>query len=81
MLSLDASGLVAQVRVLADPAQPLLAITDQLLSDVWVCGKHGGLLERVGWLGIARLCSMARLVASIQRMARRRTGAVAVVRP
>ena len=33
----DASGLVAQMRPLADLAKPLLAVTDQLLGDVRVC--------------------------------------------
>jgi hypothetical protein len=30
----NASGLAALMRVLADPAQPLLAVEDQLLGDV-----------------------------------------------
>ena len=45
MFSPDASGLVAQMRSLADLAQPLLAVTDQLLGDVWMCGKHWILLN------------------------------------
>jgi hypothetical protein len=41
MLSPDASGLVAQMRVLADLAQALLAVADQLLGEVRMAGKHG----------------------------------------
>jgi hypothetical protein len=54
MLSPDASGLLAQMRPLADLAKPLLAVSDQLLGDVWMCGKHWILLRivvLVGWLG------------------------------
>jgi hypothetical protein len=51
MLSPDASGLAAQVRVLADLAQTLLAVSHQLFGDVSVGGVHGILLEWVGWMG------------------------------
>ena len=34
--TLAATGLSAQTRILADPAQALLAIADQLLGDVRV---------------------------------------------
>jgi hypothetical protein len=40
MFSLDPSGLVAQMATLADLAKALLAVSDQLLGDVWVGGKH-----------------------------------------
>jgi hypothetical protein len=45
LLSPDSSGLTAQMRVLADPAQLLLAITDELLGEVRVVQPHGILLE------------------------------------
>ena len=41
MLSPDASGLMAQMRALTDLTQALLAVTDQLLGDVWMAGEHG----------------------------------------
>lgn len=50
MLSPGTSGLVAQMRVLADLTQALLAITDQLQGDVGMVGPHGILLVGVGWV-------------------------------
>jgi hypothetical protein len=52
LLSPDTSGFAAQMRVLADLAQPLLAITDQLLGDVGVGQPHGILLEMVALNGV-----------------------------
>jgi len=35
-----ALDVMAQASPLIDPAQPLLAVTNQLLGDVWVVVQH-----------------------------------------
>jgi hypothetical protein len=59
MLSPNASGLLAQMRALTDVAKTLLAVTDQLLGDVWMCGKHRILLRIVYGFGVG--CERARV--------------------